>query len=96
MLLEADYELSKDSVIRAVCKYVVALRAFTPLQTARRFHSGSSKMLDRTAVKHFEICRNVTQLVTATKKLLVRRIGQLPDWLMDEVDLGLKLVLHLE
>ena len=39
---------------------------------------------------------NVTQLVTATKRLLVRRIGQLPDWLMDEVDLGLKLVLHLE
>ena len=39
---------------------------------------------------------NVTQLVTATKRLLVRRIGYLPDWLMDEVDLGLKLVLHLE
>jgi mRNA interferase MazF len=39
---------------------------------------------------------NVTQLVTVTKRLLERRIGRLPDWLMDEVNFGLKLVLHLD
>ncbi len=38
---------------------------------------------------------NVTQLVTITKGLLVRKMGIIPSWLLEEVDLGLRLVLHL-
>jgi mRNA interferase MazF len=38
---------------------------------------------------------NVSQILTLDKKFLVERIGALPDYLQEEVDEGIRIILYL-